>query len=102
MKAKKYSDCTSEEKAIRDKAIGCSTAGGGNYRSSLSMNRDARLDDTLADLRRITLMKDEDIVKFVQSNYISYAGLRLFYLKKCRLPNPKECQAVTLGLIDLL
>lgn len=59
-------------------------------------------DDILADLRRITQMSDIDIKEFVQSNVISYAGLRLFYLKKARLPSVKECYAVNKGMIDLL
>jgi hypothetical protein len=57
-------------------------------------------DDILADLRKITLMSETDIMNFVQSNVISYSGLRQFYLKKARLPNPTECYAVRKGLID--
>lgn len=64
--------------------------------------RQIEFDETLANLRKITLMSDQEIMNFVQSNVISYHGLKEFYLKKGRLPNPNECFCVIKGLIDLL
>jgi len=65
-------------------------------------NNYRHFDDVLAELRKITLMTDAEIIDFVQSNVISYEGLKNFYLKKARLPTVIECVVVNRGLMYLL
>lgn len=52
--------------------------------------------EVIADLIKITNMKECEIIHFVRSNVISYNNLKEFYLRERRLPTAKECKYIYL------
>lgn len=58
-------------------------------------------EEIVADLARITLMSEDDIINFVESHPIDYYDLRLFYLREARLPTDDECRCIyQIGLLE--
>lgn len=58
-----------------------------------------RHEDMIADLKKITLLTEKELVDFMESNKISYDDLRSFYLRFGRLPENNECEMINLGLL---
>lgn len=58
-------------------------------------------EEIIADLKRITLMSEQDIINFVESRPIDYYDLRLFYLREARLPTDDECRGIyQIGVLE--
>lgn len=51
-------------------------------------------EEVIADLKRITLKDQKEIVDFVRSNKITYSQTMNFYLKHARFPNKGECELI--------